>query len=257
MWLGVLALCCCIMEFDRRQFGKIVGAGLVGWGLDAFEGDLLMASDVVSYRVRKGDTLSGIARKFGSSVTELQELNHLKSVHRIRVGQQLTISETSSNSSALPRKLRWAIGHKQVQKKRWNRIVVHHSATDSGNALIFHRAHIRRGMENGLAYHFVIGNGTKTGDGEIEIGDRWKKQLHGGHVRSLRVNETSIGICLVGNFMVRKPTTKQLESLDHLTHFLQRDLLFGKPKVCGHKDIERNLCPGRHFPLAAYKKRFV
>jgi hypothetical protein len=42
-----------------------------------------------------------------------------------------------------------------------------YSAIKDGNAASYDRAHRRRGMENGLAYHFVIGNGVDSGDGEI------------------------------------------------------------------------------------------
>ena len=50
---------------------------------------------------------------------------------------------------------------------------------------VFHR---QRGMQNGLAHHFVIGNGIDSGDGEIEVGPRWSKQLLGGHLKSYRLN---------------------------------------------------------------------
>ncbi|HHT9113865.1 MAG TPA: hypothetical protein ACFYD0_11140, partial [Candidatus Wunengus sp. YC65] len=52
----------------------------------------------------------------------------------------------------------------------WRYIVVHHSATSSGNAAEFDKYHRRKkGWENGLGYHFVIGNGNGTPDGKIEI----------------------------------------------------------------------------------------
>ncbi len=43
------------------------------------------------YRVRKGDTLSRIADKFGTSTSALQRANKLRSAHRIHVGQRLLI----------------------------------------------------------------------------------------------------------------------------------------------------------------------
>jgi hypothetical protein len=55
-------------------------------------------------------------------------------------------------------------------------------------------------MSNGLAYHFVIGNGTSSGNGEIEVGNRWRRQINGGHVHSDYLNNISLGICLVGDF---------------------------------------------------------
>ncbi|MFQ5589758.1 MAG: peptidoglycan-binding protein, partial [Phycisphaerae bacterium] len=52
---------------------------------------------------------------------------------------------------------------------RWTTIVIHHSATETGGASLFDRFHRKRGWD-GLGYHFVIGNGTDTPDGLIEVG---------------------------------------------------------------------------------------
>src|SRR5438132_8907000 len=62
-----------------------------------------------------------------------------------------------------------AIRRAPVKRRRWQFIVVHNSGTRQGNARVFdyYHRHVRR-MQNGLAYHFVIGNGTSTGNGQIE-----------------------------------------------------------------------------------------
>ncbi|NNL68210.1 MAG: LysM peptidoglycan-binding domain-containing protein, partial [Myxococcales bacterium] len=44
-----------------------------------------------AYRVKRGDTLSGIARRFGVKTSELVALNGLRSRNRIRIGQQLKL----------------------------------------------------------------------------------------------------------------------------------------------------------------------
>jgi len=43
------------------------------------------------HRVRKGETLSGIAARYRTSVSELMSLNNLRSAHRISPGQQLRV----------------------------------------------------------------------------------------------------------------------------------------------------------------------
>src|ERR1043166_3851126 len=81
--------------------------------------------------------------------------------------------------------------------RQWEFIVIHHSATRVGSAEAFDAAHRARGMINGLAYHFVIDNGTDgKDDGLIETGPRWVNQMHGGHCRQAYINERGIGICL-------------------------------------------------------------
>ncbi len=54
------------------------------------------------YRVRKGDTLSRIAAKFGTSTSALQRANKLRSAHRIRVGQRLLIPPGRGGRPASP-----------------------------------------------------------------------------------------------------------------------------------------------------------
>lgn len=50
------------------------------------------ASKITYYKIRKGDSLSTIARKFGVSVTKLKQLNGLKN-NNIRAGQTLKINK--------------------------------------------------------------------------------------------------------------------------------------------------------------------
>ena len=60
----------------------------------------------VTYKVVKGDTLSGIAKRYGTTVSALAKLNNIKNVNRIYVGQVLYISgkpssaQTGSGSSS-------------------------------------------------------------------------------------------------------------------------------------------------------------
>src|SRR5688572_6923503 len=63
---------------------------------------------------------------------------------------------------------------------RWNCIVIHHSGSDRGGAQRFDAWHRTKGWDE-LGYHFVIGNGTDSGLGEVEVGPRWVTQKHGAH----------------------------------------------------------------------------
>ncbi len=44
----------------------------------------------VRHKVKKGDTLSGLARKYGSSISKIKKANNIKGTI-IRLGQTLTI----------------------------------------------------------------------------------------------------------------------------------------------------------------------
>lgn len=51
----------------------------------------LMGVSSVTYKVKSGDTLSGIAQKFGTTVSRLASLNNIKNVNLIYAGQTLKI----------------------------------------------------------------------------------------------------------------------------------------------------------------------
>jgi N-acetyl-anhydromuramyl-L-alanine amidase AmpD len=113
-------------------------------------------------------------------------------------------------------------------------------------------------MKNGLAYHFVIDNGTSgRRDGQVEKGMRWKKQLHGGHVRQNWLNDCGIGICLVGNFNKQYVTKAQFDSLVKLVDKLRKTYHIPLKNIRGHRDFngERTVCPGNRFPMQKLKKR--
>ncbi|WP_052123242.1 GH25 family lysozyme [Heyndrickxia coagulans] len=55
-----------------------------------------IAEKAVTYKVKSGDTLSGIAAKYGTSVATLQKLNGIKNANRIYVGQKIKISGSAA-----------------------------------------------------------------------------------------------------------------------------------------------------------------
>ena len=103
-----------------------------------------------------------------------------------------------------------------------------------------------------------IEHATLERDGEIEIGPRWRKQLLGGHLKSYRLNQSAIGICLVGNFEQTRPSKKQLQALTQLVDWLQRDVLRKRTRFAGHKELpgEKTVCPGKYFPLKTLHRRY-
>lgn len=140
---------------------------------------------------------------------------------------------------------------------RWTYIVIHHSATRSGGANRFDKYHREINGWDELGYHFVIGNGTDTPDGYVEVGPRWRKQKHGAHCKTPNnyFNEHGIGICLVGDFSEERPTRRQLDSLERLVRFLSRQCHIPPSRVTTHNAVKRTTeCPGRHFPLASFQR---
>ena len=135
--------------------------------------------------------------------------------------------------------------------REWRYIVIHHSGSSCGNEDIIQTDHLRRGMENGMAYHFLIGNGSAgLGDGQIVEGHRWKYQLQGGHCHQDYLNEYGIGICFVGNFNRKGPTFEQTKSFFKLVLHLQEEFQIPDDHIHGHGEFygEDSDCPGRLFP---------
>jgi hypothetical protein len=142
-------------------------------------------------------------------------------------------------------------------ERSWQYIVVHHSATTSGSAARFDAVHRAKGWDE-LGYHFVIGNGTGSGDGEVEVGGRWFKQKHGAHCKVAghpEYNDVGIGICLVGNFNETHPSDAQMESLSRLVRYLMSRYDVPQGRVYGHGQLKATDCPGRLFDFADLRRR--
>jgi LysM repeat protein len=210
--------------------------------------------------VKRNDTLTLIARVNAVEVQDLANANGISLKDPIHPGQRLKVPSgpVAAPVPDLASTVQRAIDRAPVRKGGWDYIVVHHSATAMGSAKgmdDYHRT--RRHMENGLAYHFVIGNGRGMKDGEVVVGTRWTRQLHGGHLKSERLNQVSIGICLVGDFSKTKPTRKQIDSLEALLESLMRRCNLKAGSIQTHKQIhpKHTECPGRRFDLNAVKRR--
>jgi N-acetyl-anhydromuramyl-L-alanine amidase AmpD len=144
----------------------------------------------------------------------------------------------------------------QAEARQWECVVIHHSATDFGGARRFDRGHREKGWDD-LGYHFVIGNGSDTRDGLVEVGPRWREQRHGAHCRSPEdyYNEHGIGICLVGNFDEDAPSASQMQSLTRLLRFLCRKYDIPPTRVYTHGGVTHlTACPGKHFDLKALRR---
>lgn len=129
-------------------------------------------------------------------------------------------------------------------------IVVHHTGIGGNNdlcAMDIHRMHLRNGW-SGIGYHLFVRR-----DGLAETG-RPLDQI-GAHAYGH--NQTTIGICLAGNFDRETPTDGQLASAAELIAMLCR--LYGlKPNggaIVGHRDLDPTDCPGALFYPHLYSLR--
>ena len=221
---------------------------------------------LTAYTVRKGESLGTIAARHRISVSDILAQNHLPRPDRIAAGQVLLLPTDAATAPpapkpvypVLPSSIKRSMDKIKVKPDQWKHIVIHHSGMPLGSGKNIDRYHREeRHMENGLAYHFVIGNGNGMKDGEIYVGGRWKKQIEGGHLAIHSLNLNSIGICLIGNFEKDRPSARQLNSLESLTRYLLVRTGLPASAVTTHKLIhpKHTLCPGRRFPTDAFETR--
>jgi hypothetical protein len=142
----------------------------------------------------------------------------------------------------------------QTSPRPWKYIVIHHSASPTGSMAVFDKEHRAKGWD-GVGYHFVIGNGSDSGDGQVEVTPRWPIQKWGAHAKTLdnRYNDYGIGICLVGNFDSTRPTQRQIQNLERLVVYLMQTYHIPPQNVIGHRDTKPTDCPGRYVNVAAIR----
>lgn len=142
---------------------------------------------------------------------------------------------------------------------RWTAIAIHFSGQASGSAQTLNQLHRRHGFE-GLGYHIVIGNGTQSGDGQIEFGYRWMQQIDGLKWRSnanqgqLPVGQV-IDICLIGDTSRRPPTQNQMNQLVWLVSNLQGKFNIPAQRVYFYMDSTTG--QGRMFPLSQFRQQLL
>jgi hypothetical protein len=138
----------------------------------------------------------------------------------------------------------------------WRYIVLHHSASGSGNYDQIDAEHRKLLGIDGCGYHFVIGNGSGSADGKIEVSQRWNYQKQGAHSRNARTHdadEYGIGICLVGDFDQQPPSGRQLAAAQALIAYLSKryNIAPGNVRTHAHLAAAKTVCPGKYFPNEA------
>ena len=202
----------------------------------------------VIHQVAPGETVWRISKMYDVEIEDIVRANRLKDATKLEKGQRLLIPHAAPLRSVIP----------LYPSKKWEYIIIHHSATDVGNALSFDYVHSKKRRWKGLGYHFVIDNGTSgKEDGHIEVSPRWIHQDDGAHCKADGMNYRGIGICLVGNFNEDRVTPKQKESLVYLVNVLRQYYSIPDSHILGHGQVKgaNTECPGKNFPWREFYHR--
>ena len=201
----------------------------------------------IYHSVAPGETLWRIAKMYDVDVETLKKVNEVYDVTDINIGKKLYIPNAARRKDVVT----------LYPNKKWKYIIIHHSATDYGNAMEFNKAHLRRGWK-GVGYHFIIDNGTcGKENGQIEVSPRWIKQVDGAHCKASEMNSRGIGVCLVGNFSKGYPSKVQMKSLEFLVNKLADYYNIPKRNILGHGQVTgaKTECPGTRFPWNNFMRK--
>ncbi len=202
----------------------------------------------VIHEVGPMETIWRIAKTYDVDIQSIMRANHLTDPNQINTGQKLKIPDTRGMRPVIP----------LYKTRPWDYIVIHHTATEIGNAMFIDKTHHNRGFWDGLGYHFLIDNGSLGKlDGQIEISPRWVKQKDGAHCNVAGMNQHGIGIALVGNFSQERVSKQQLDSLVFLTKVLMQYYKVPISHVMRHGEVpgKHTECPGKHFPWNEFLSR--
>lgn len=131
-------------------------------------------------------------------------------------------------------------------------IVIHHSLTKDGQTVNWQAI---RNYHKGLGwrdigYHF----GLEMINSQAEILVGRPLLATGAHVKEENMNHRSIGICIVGNFDVVRPSINQIEKLAPFLAHLCKVFMLTPDRVIGHRNFAPyKSCPGKAFDLASLK----
>ena len=201
----------------------------------------------IIHTVTPGETLWRISKLYSVPIKDIMRVNNLGESLKLEKGQQLVIPNISTVKSAIPMYL----------SCKWRFIIIHHSATEEGDAYYFNILHRRRGW-NEIGYDFVIDNGTRgKQDGAIEVSPRWTNQENGAHCHAAEMNSKGIGICLVGNFSKERVSEKQMASLVYLVNILRKYYRVPSSHILGHGQVPgaKTECPGKYFPWGEFREK--
>ena len=138
--------------------------------------------------------------------------------------------------------------------RKINKIIIHCSASDFGNAQRIREWHLEKGWSD-IGYHYVINNGKVFKDDKINqiVQDGFIEKgrddsIVGAHTQGQ--NSNSIGICLIGN---KDFTKEQFNSLNTLLDSLLKAYNLTKNDVYGHYNFSSKTCP--NFDVQEFMKK--
>ena len=90
--------------------------------------------------VAPGETFWRISQMYNVPIATIMQVNHLKDPQELKMGQKLIIPQASGLRPVVT----------LYPSRKWKYIIIHHSGTEEGNSLAFHKAHLNKGWDKGV-----------------------------------------------------------------------------------------------------------
>ncbi|WP_099192248.1 peptidoglycan recognition protein family protein [Tepidibacter mesophilus] len=124
-------------------------------------------------------------------------------------------------------------------------IVIHHSATDTGDIESFRRYHISKGWRD-VGYHYVINKEGSLQKGRVENDTA-------AACKEAKMNYKGIHICLTGNFDNYEPNNNQFATLIKIVNDIMKRHNIPTNNIKKHTDYAHyKSCPGLKFPWTRF-----
>ena len=180
-----------------------------------------------------------LKRALKFSVAAVMPINTIESPYKLMPeDEQILGEETLDLDGITLRDIHLEFSKRLERRRRTDAVVLHHVGnTDKDiNVAAIHRWHRQNGWA-GVGYHYLIRK-----DGSIERG----RPLETVGAHTYDHNDNTVGICIVGNFELSRPTSEQFLAAEKLVGAVCKhyDIMPNGRTVLGHKDLCKTTCPG-------------
>ena len=134
-------------------------------------------------------------------------------------------------------------------KRKIQRLVIHHSATDNQTVYDFNAYHMKYKGWYSISYIYVIDK-----DGTVNKCNYEDDYTY----HAVGTNYNSIGICLAGNYDDKEPPEEQKQALVELIAELTLKYQIGPDGVVPHRDFKKDptkyTCPGKKINMVELRE---
>jgi hypothetical protein len=164
------------------------------------------------------------------------------------------------SSGPARQRLQDALEGLNIKTRRYDSIVLHHSASKVDNYASIREFHVKKRGWSDAAYHLILSNGsTSVPPGHLEGTSRFERGGPAAATRSWRANRSALHLCVVGDYQEHEMSAELKTALVNALTTLMKKYELGPEDIRFHRDVNLTLCPGRFMSrenLAAWLREY-